>query len=126
MIIKNTKFPIISHIIVCHTLRRYLKYVCDVNCIMAKAVKKRTRKKATLGHFDYDKFFSQLSERIRTLRKAKDFTSYESFANDIEISRVGMGRYESGTFNDIQMSTLLKIIDGLEVTPKEFFSKGFE
>ncbi len=93
---------------------------------MAKAVKKKERKKATLGHFDYDLFFLQLSERIRSLRKAKGFTSYEGFANDIEISRVGMGRYEAGSFNDIQMTTLLKIIDGLEVTPKEFFSKGFD
>jgi transcriptional regulator with XRE-family HTH domain len=93
---------------------------------MAKAVKKKERKKAVLGHFDYDMFFSQLSARIRTLRKAKGFTSYEGFANDIEISRVGMGRYEAGSFNDIQMTTLLKIIDGLEVTPKEFFSKGFD
>jgi DNA-binding XRE family transcriptional regulator len=113
-------------IIICHIIRRYLKYVRDVNCIMAKAVKKGSRKKATLGHFDHEQFFSQLSERIRNLRKANGFTSYEGFANDIEISRVGMGRYESGTFNDIQMTTLLKIIDGLEVTPKEFFSKGFE
>lgn len=92
---------------------------------MAKS-KKTERKKAKLGHFDYDNFYSQLSDRIKTLRKAKGFSSFEGFAYDIEISRVGMGRYESGNFNDIQMSTLLKIIDGLEMTPKEFFSKGFD
>jgi transcriptional regulator with XRE-family HTH domain len=92
---------------------------------MAKS-KKKERKKAKLGHFDYDLFYSQLSDRIKTLRKAKGFSSFESFAYDIEISRVGMGKYETGNFNDIQMSTLLKIIDGLEMTPKEFFSKGFD
>jgi transcriptional regulator with XRE-family HTH domain len=93
---------------------------------MAKAAKKKERKKATLGHFDHEVFLSQLSARIKVLRKAKGFSSFESFAYDIDISRVGMGRYEAGTFNDIQMRTLLKIIDGLEVTPKEFFSKGFD
>ncbi len=94
---------------------------------MAKAVKnKKVRKKASLGHFNHDDFFKKLSNRIKTLRKNKGFTSYESFAYDIEVSRVGMSKYETGTFNDIQMRTLLKIIDGLEITPREFFSKGFD
>lgn len=92
---------------------------------MARTTKKKERKKATLGHFDHDEFIQQLSKRIKTLRKEKGFPSFEGFAYDIEISRVGMGRYESGAFNDIQLRTLLKIIDGFGMTPKEFFSKGF-
>lgn len=93
---------------------------------MAKAIKKMERKKATLGHFDHDAFFLKLSKRIKALRKGNGFSSFESFAYDIEISRVGMGKYESGNFNDIQLRTLLKVIDGLGLTPKEFFSKGFD
>ncbi len=37
-----------------------------------------------------------------------------------------MSKYEAGTFEDIRLRTLLKIIDGLEITPKEFFSEGFD
>jgi hypothetical protein len=34
-----------------------------------------------------------------------------------------MSKYEAGTFDDIGMRTLLKIIDGLEMSPREFFRK---
>ena len=93
---------------------------------MAKTKRKSERKKATLGNFDHDQFLQKLGKRIRTLRKSQGFKSYELFAYDIEISRVGMNKYENGTFDDIRMRTLLKIIDGLGITPKEFFSEGFE
>ena len=87
--------------------------------------KKPERKKATLGHFDHDDFLNKVSKRISSLRKAKGFKSYELFAYDIEISRAGMSKYEAGTFDDIRLRTLLKIIDGLGMTPKEFFTEGF-
>ncbi len=93
---------------------------------MVKAKRKLDRKKATLGHFDHDAFLQKISNRIKKLRKEKGFKSYELFAYDIEISRAGMSKYESGTFDDIRMRTLLKIIDGLEMSPAEFFAKGFD
>ena len=93
---------------------------------MDKKLNKKQRKKATVGHFDYDDFFKALSNRIKEVRKDKGFTSAELFAYDIEVSRVGMSNYESGNFGDIRLRTLLKIIDGLEVTPKEFFLKIFD
>jgi transcriptional regulator with XRE-family HTH domain len=92
---------------------------------MAKPKKKTVRKKATLGHFDHEDFLNKLSKRIKTLRKKKGFKSYEHFSYDVEISRAGMANYESGNFSDIRLRTLLKIIDGLEMTPGEFFSEGF-
>ena len=90
-------------------------------------IKKKTtpRKKAALGNFDHDDFLIKLSKRIKSLRKQKGFKSYELFAYDIEISRAGMSKYEAGTFDDIRLRTLLKIIDGLGITVKEFFSEGF-
>lgn len=91
-----------------------------------KKPKKATRKKATLGHFDHDVLLEKLSKRIKALRKKKGFNSYELFAYDIEVSRTGMSNYESGNFDDIRFSTLLKIIDGLEISVKDFFSEGFE
>jgi DNA-binding Xre family transcriptional regulator len=93
---------------------------------MAKPKNKSDRKKATLGHFDHDTFLQNLSKRIKKIRKEKGFKSYELFAYDIEISRAGMSKYEAGTFDDIRIRTLLKIIDGLEISPKEFFSQGFD
>jgi len=93
---------------------------------MSKSKKKSDRKKATLGHFDHDEFLKNLSKRIKKIRREKGFKSYELFAYDIEISRAGMSKYESGAFDDIRMRTLLKIIDGLEISPKEFFSEGFD
>jgi transcriptional regulator with XRE-family HTH domain len=88
--------------------------------------KRQERKKATLGHFDHDAFLNKISKRIKQLRKQKGFKSYELFAYDIEISRAGMSKYEAGTFDDMRLRTLLKIIDGLGITPKEFFSEGFD
>ncbi len=93
---------------------------------MVKKAKRPERKKAKLGHFNHDDFLQKMAKRIKDLRKKQGFKSAELFAYDIEISRVGMSKYETGTFDDIRMRTLLKIIDGLGVTPIEFFSEGFE
>ncbi len=93
---------------------------------MAKSKKKLQRKKAILGHFNHDAFLTKLSKRIRSLRKQKGFSSYELFSYDIEISRAGMAKYESGNFTDIRLRTLLKIIDGFDMSPKDFFSEGFD
>lgn len=86
-------------------------------------MKRKERKKATLGHFDHGKFLLSISKKIKKLRKEKGFNSYELFAYDIEVSRSSMSNYESGNFNDIQLGTLLKIIDGLGMTPAEFFAE---
>jgi transcriptional regulator with XRE-family HTH domain len=66
----------------------------------------------------------QLGERIKMLRKEKGFNSYEHFAYDIEISRSGYAKYEGGA--DMRVSTLLKIIYGLDLTLDEFFKEGFK
>ena len=92
---------------------------------MAKA-KKAVRKRAQLGHFNHDVFMKNVGKRIKALRKEKEFTSAETFAYDIEISRISLAKYEALDFHDMQMRTLLKIIDGLGMTPTEFFSKGFD
>jgi transcriptional regulator with XRE-family HTH domain len=91
-----------------------------------KKPKKAIRKKASLGHFNHDLILENLSKRIKTLRKEKGFNSYELFAYDVDVSRTGMSNYESGNFEDIRFNTLLKIIDGLEISVKDFFSEGFE
>ena len=56
---------------------------------MAKA-KKAVRKRAQLGHFNHDVFMKNVGKRIKALRKEKEFTSAETFAYDIEISRISL------------------------------------
>ncbi len=107
-------------------IQGFSRSIYHVTCKMAKPKKKLERKVASLGHFDHDAFLKKVGKRIKTLRKSKGFNSYELFSYDIEVSRSGMAKYESGAFDDIRMRTLLKIIDGLGMTPKEFFSEGFD
>lgn len=65
-----------------------------------------------------------LGKRIKALRIAKGYTSYETFANENNINRPQYWRYENG--QDIRFSTLLRILDALDVTLEEFFKQGFE
>ena len=93
---------------------------------MAKPIKNQQRKKAKLGHFNHDTVLKNLSKKIKEERKKRGFSSYELFSYDIDISRAGMAKYESGNFDDIRLRTLLKIIDGLGMSVSEFFSNGFD
>jgi transcriptional regulator with XRE-family HTH domain len=70
------------------------------------------------------KLVSQLGKRIKMLRLEKGYTNYEHFANEQGISRTQYGRYEVG--DNVKILTLKKIIDGLGISLKEFFSEGFD
>ncbi|HMX00945.1 MAG TPA: helix-turn-helix transcriptional regulator [Cyclobacteriaceae bacterium] len=65
----------------------------------------------------------RLGDRIKQLRIEKGYTSYEIFAFENGINRAQFGRYERG--EDLRYSSLLKVMHALGVTPKEFFSEGF-
>lgn len=65
----------------------------------------------------------KLGDRIRELRIAKGYPSYEKFANEHNISRAQFGRYERG--EDLKFSTLLKIVKAFDMQLVEFFSEGF-
>lgn len=64
-----------------------------------------------------------IGQRLRELRKAKGYANYEQFAFQHDIHRVQYGRYEKG--EDMRVSSLLKVLKALEVTPEEFW-RGFE
>jgi transcriptional regulator with XRE-family HTH domain len=72
---------------------------------------------------DTSKEMGQLGMRIRAIRKAKGYSSYETFANEHDIHRVQWGRYEQG--KDLYFSTVIRIIKVLNVSVEEFFSEGF-
>lgn len=65
----------------------------------------------------------KLAKRIKELRIKKGYTSYEYFAYDHNIPRAQYGRYEKG--EDLKFSSLLKVLDGLDISLKEFFEEGF-
>jgi transcriptional regulator with XRE-family HTH domain len=65
----------------------------------------------------------QLGERLKYYRKAKGYSNYEKLANELNISRTQYGKYEAG--GNIKFSTLITILNFLEIPAKEFFDKGF-
>ena len=66
----------------------------------------------------------RIGKRLQELRRAKGYTNYEYFAFEHNIPRAQYGRYEKG--QDMRMSSFLKVLKAMEVTPVEFFSEGFE
>lgn len=67
---------------------------------------------------------TNLGERIKNLRKEKGYKSYELFAYQHEISRTQYGGYENG--KDMRFSSLLRLLNALDISLEEFFSEGFE
>ncbi len=65
-----------------------------------------------------------LGERIKSLRKAKGYSSQETFAYDNDYTLSYYSRLERG--EDIRFSSLLKVIKALDITLEEFFSEGFD
>ncbi|MCJ8166009.1 helix-turn-helix domain-containing protein [Pontibacter sp. E15-1] len=61
-----------------------------------------------------------IGERIRQLRVERGYSSYENFAFDNGLPRVGYGRHEKGA--NLTMASLLRILDIHGVTLREFFS----
>lgn len=70
------------------------------------------------------KILEKLGKRIKELRIAKGYSSYEYFAYEHNISRTQYSRYEKG--EDLRFSSLLKVIDAFDMTIQEFFAEGFE
>ncbi|MGP8216769.1 MAG: helix-turn-helix domain-containing protein [Bacteroidia bacterium] len=70
-----------------------------------------------------DKRITKMGEKIKKLREEKGYKSYEHFAFDKDIGRHQYWRIEKGA--NFTMSSLLKILDALKVTPEEFF-KGIK
>lgn len=66
-----------------------------------------------------DARIKKVGAKLRKLRKSSGYSSYDSFAYEIGINRTQVGNYESG--KDMLLSSFFKMLDGLSVTPQEFF-----
>jgi transcriptional regulator with XRE-family HTH domain len=89
-----------------------------------KGKDKKSAKKPAKKELDTDEQLQKLGERIKQLRIAKGYTSYEYFAYDHNISRAQFGRYEQG--QDLRFSSLVKICNAFGMTLDEFFNEGFD
>jgi transcriptional regulator with XRE-family HTH domain len=69
------------------------------------------------------KKLKQVGERLKYFRKKAGYSNYEYFAYENNISRPQYGKYEAGA--NIQLNTLMKILEAMGVSLEEFF-KGFE
>ena len=65
-----------------------------------------------------------MGNRLQQLRKAKGFNNYEKFAYENDIPRAQYGRYERG--QDLKLSSLIKVLEALDISLKDFFAEGFE
>lgn len=72
---------------------------------------------------EFEKELKKVGNRIKDLRTKGGYTSYEIFAFENNINRAQFGRYERG--EDLRLSSLLRILKALKVTPGEFFGEGF-
>ena len=85
-------------------------------------MKSKSKKK---NRIKKDPWVEKLAARIRQLRKDAGFSSFEEFANDRgTIHRAQFGRYESG--QNMNFTTLVKVVDSFGITLSEFFSEGFD
>ncbi len=60
-----------------------------------------------------------IASRIKELRKAAGYTSYESFALKFDLDRKHYWRMESG--QNISMKSLFRLLDIHKITVQEFF-----
>lgn len=93
-------------------------------CFYFIYMKRNGLEKKSAVKYNPNRILPLLGERIRQLRIAKGFSSFETFAYEHNISRAQYGRYEKG--QDLRFSTLLRIVSAFGITLEEFFSEGFE
>ena len=65
----------------------------------------------------------KIGERLRQLRKDRGYSDYNNFAYEHNFGRSQYWRYENG--QDLNVSTLLRLIEVHGMTVPEFFSDGF-
>ena len=64
----------------------------------------------------------KIGQRMRALRIAKGHSSHETFAYENDLNRAQYSRYERG--EDLRMTTFIKVLQALEISPEDFFSNG--
>ena len=71
----------------------------------------------------YDKASKEIGEKLKAIRIAKGFTSYENFALENNIDRKQYWRIENG--HNLTLKSLIKILDIHKISLKKFFGDNF-
>ena len=67
-----------------------------------------------------DPRLKQIAQKLKQLRLDKGYSSYESFAFDHDLPRVGYGRHEKGS--NLTVTSLLRLLDIHQVSLADFFA----
>ena len=67
-----------------------------------------------------DPRLKQIAQKLKQLRLDKGYSSYEAFAFDHELPRVGYGRHEQCT--NLTLKSLLRLLDIHQVSLADFFA----
>ena len=67
-----------------------------------------------------DPRLKQIAQKLKQLRLDKGYSSYEAFAFDHELPRVGYGRHEQGS--NLTLNSLLRLLDIHQVSLADFFA----
>lgn len=70
---------------------------------------------------ELDPRMQQIAKKLKEMRIAEGYTSYENFTIDKGLPRVQYWRMEKGT--NFQFESLIKILDAHKVSLSEFFSE---
>jgi transcriptional regulator with XRE-family HTH domain len=66
----------------------------------------------------------KVGARLRKVRKAKGEVNYEKFAFKHDLNRSQVWRYENG--EEMTLTSLVKMLNALDMTLADFFSEGFD
>jgi transcriptional regulator with XRE-family HTH domain len=85
-------------------------------------MEKRTQPTAKKSITEEEKVvLKKIGERLKKFRKEAGYTNYEYFAYENNISRPQYGKYEAGA--NIQLNTLIRILNNLNVSLEDFFKE---
>ena len=71
----------------------------------------------------YDKTSKEIGKKLKAIRIAKGYTSYENFALENDIDRKQYWRIENG--QNLTLKSLIKILDIYGLSLKKFFNENF-
>lgn len=80
---------------------------------------------ATRVKQNHDQVLKKIGKKLARIRKELGYRNSDAFAYDKDLNRSQYGKYEAGSEN-LQFSSLLKIINAMDLTIEEFFREGLD
>jgi transcriptional regulator with XRE-family HTH domain len=80
---------------------------------------------ATKVKQNHDQVLKKIGKKLAQKRKELGNRNSDAFAYDKDVNRSQYGKYETGSQN-LRFSSLLKIINAMDLTIEEFFGEGLD